>query len=384
MEQYQRLLQEQKDAEAARDAAYTPPDTSALQARGVERGRQGGQNLLMALAAQEAGKEFAPMNAHFLKQASALQAPEKVTGGMITDKGFVEDPTYKQNLAIQRADAKVTQIERALQGNLTQQERARLESEKIAAQAQRDRERAEDRKDIVRLGAALKGPAPVLPKGTFEGYAADTGEEVVRDKQGVAHVRTGFDAAGNPQYKPHQGAVLPKGTYEKNVADATTLAQSADTSANLLTKIENSNAFGLGQSLASRVPGVLGKSFLQDVAGMSESDKALRANFASQAAAEMSRLYGAAQSQGEASRAAEFLINKDDSVETVMTKLKGGMDYAREAQARWGSAVNKGVQARTGIGAAPAPAKAPPKIGEVRNGFTYQGGDPASPSSWSK
>jgi hypothetical protein len=259
-----------------------------------------------------------------------------------------------------------------------------LDSEKLAAQAQRDRERQEDRKDIVRLGAALKGPTPTLPKGTFEGYAADTGDEVVRDKQGVAHVRAGFNpVTGEPEYRPHQGEVIPKGAFEKNVADATTLAQSAATSDALLKKLEGSNAFGLGQSVASALPGVLGKTYAQELAGMSESDRALRANFATQAAAEMSRLYGAAQSQGEAGRAANFLVDvQKDDIETIRRKLEGGRDYAREQQAQWGGAVNKAVQSR--MGGPKAAQKAPPKIGEVRNGFTYQGGDPANPSSWSK
>ena len=91
---------------------------------------------------------------------------------------------------------------------------------------------------------------------------------------------------------------------------------------------------------------------------MTPQDVQLRANFAQAAAAEMSRLYGAAQSQGEAGRAAQFLINpQTDDHDAVVAKLKGAQAYAQDAAKRWGTAVTKSVSERTGL----PPGGVPPK-----------------------
>jgi len=132
-EQYQHLLAAQQEAAKAQEAAYAPPDYSKMEEYGRQRGQQGGQHLLMALMAQEAGKDFAPMQAQFLKQAAEYQQPMKVTGGQLTDQGFQADPGYAHDLKVKQADARAATIDKALQGNLSLQERDRLEKMRLDA-----------------------------------------------------------------------------------------------------------------------------------------------------------------------------------------------------------------------------------------------------------
>jgi hypothetical protein len=57
-----------------------------------QRGRQGSSAMLNSLLANSAGENFAPQQAAYLKQAMAARDPLEVSGGMLTNKGFVEDP----------------------------------------------------------------------------------------------------------------------------------------------------------------------------------------------------------------------------------------------------------------------------------------------------
>ena len=140
MQQYLDLQRQQAEANAQREQAYQAPDRSGMEQAYQKQARGGGDKLMLALAAGEAGKEMQPFQAQFLKQASEARSPMKMAGGTMTETGFIEDPTYKQNLAIQRADAKSQQIERALQGNISEQSRRDLQRELKASQQEFQRE----------------------------------------------------------------------------------------------------------------------------------------------------------------------------------------------------------------------------------------------------
>jgi hypothetical protein len=101
------------------------------------------------------------MQAQFLKQAAENQAPQKVTGGTLTERGFVADPGYAQELNLKRVTARIAQNENKLAQNLTAQERAKTEEDnrqlkrdlqdrelrsegRIAAQASADRRHTAD------------------------------------------------------------------------------------------------------------------------------------------------------------------------------------------------------------------------------------------------
>lgn len=140
MQQYADLMRQQAEANAAREKAYTAPDRGQMEQAFNKQAQGGGDQMMLALAAGEAGKQMQPFQAQFLKRAAEARGPMKMAGGTMTDTGFIEDPTYKQNLAIQRADAKSRQIEQALQGNITQQSRQDLQREQAKAQADLRRE----------------------------------------------------------------------------------------------------------------------------------------------------------------------------------------------------------------------------------------------------
>ena len=59
----------------------------------------------------------------------------------------------------------------------------------------------------------------------------------------------------------------------------------------------------------------------------------------------------------------------------------GGQQPARQGQTQQGSPRNRVSDA---FGAQPAQAQAMPRVGEVRDGYRYSGGDPASPRSWTR
>jgi len=68
------------------------PDMTAMNEYAQQRGRQGSSAMLNSLLANSAGENFAPQEASYLKQAMAARGPLEVSGGMLTNKGFVEDP----------------------------------------------------------------------------------------------------------------------------------------------------------------------------------------------------------------------------------------------------------------------------------------------------
>lgn len=85
---------------------------------------------------------------------------------------------------------------------------------------------------------------------------------------------------------------------------------------------------------------------------------------------------------------------KDDPVkmEAELNRLwkeghPGSLDVAKTdaINPKQGGGVEFTQSQTKSAGQQPQPAgKAPPKLGEVRNGYTYTGGDPAKPSSWKK
>lgn len=85
----------------AEDLSSAPVDYSSLQNFAKQRGDQGDTAMLMAMAAQAAGDQFAPFQEHFLKKALASRDPIKTSGGIITaEGGFVKDPEAERDRMI--------------------------------------------------------------------------------------------------------------------------------------------------------------------------------------------------------------------------------------------------------------------------------------------
>lgn len=80
------------------DMFNAEPDMTALQDFARQRGEQGGNAMLNALAAQFAGEQFQPVQEQLLKKAQLASEPVKVGGGMITADGkYIKDPFASQD-----------------------------------------------------------------------------------------------------------------------------------------------------------------------------------------------------------------------------------------------------------------------------------------------
>jgi hypothetical protein len=183
--------------------------------------------------------------------------------------------------------------------------------------------------------------------GTFtqSGFTPD-GKTLVTNKTGMNFVLD-VGPQGQPVYTPYGGAAIPKATFEKNVGAAQTFQTKADSADALVKKIEsNPAAFGITAAAVSRLP-----SAIQGRVGaqlLSEDTLKLRADVLRQAAMEISDIYGAAQSVGEAARAATFIPASEDPPQIVMEKLKAARDYARSNAQAFGGAINDAARNRSG------------------------------------
>ena len=74
------------------DMMNKSPDMTAMNEYARQRSQGGDLDMLNSLAAAYAGERYAPNQASHLKRAMAARDPLEVSGGMLTNKGFVEDP----------------------------------------------------------------------------------------------------------------------------------------------------------------------------------------------------------------------------------------------------------------------------------------------------
>lgn len=337
-QQYADLQRQLAEGEAARAAAYQPVDRASMEKAYQAQQQAGGQHLLMALAAQEAGKDFAPFQGHYLKKATEAQAPMKMAGGTMTESGFIEDPVYAQNLAIQRADAKLKQIESLMQGNLTQQ--SKIELARQAEQARREMQQL-----TLGMQAAIAGQSSADRR-----YAADLAHQ---DRQ---------TAAGNKH--------LPAAQTNAYVGNQTTISNIDS----VLAALEaNPDAVGLKGYLPNVALGRMG----------TEGERATRADIANIGSLKIHDRSGANVTVSESPRLMPFIPQATDDPQTARIKLERlRAEAVRANQTLEGfAAENNYLVPGNTSGATP---KAPPQVGEVRGGYKFMGGDPANPASWSK
>jgi len=127
--------------QAALDKEYAalnaPQDMSGLQAEGKRRGERGNMDMMLALAAQNAGQDFAPVQQIMLKQAMAARDPLKYSGGMVNEQGdVIEDPGYKMVEQRRMLDLRQAGLDRTQAAAVMQQEKEANQ----ARESQRDRE----------------------------------------------------------------------------------------------------------------------------------------------------------------------------------------------------------------------------------------------------
>jgi len=336
-------LQEQSDA-------YKPPDRKGMEEMYQKHAASGDDQMLLAMAAQQAGEGFKPMQAQFLKQAAAAREPMKMAGGTMTPQGFIEDPGYQTELAARRSDAKVKSIEAALQQNLTAQERRRLE---IAQQAEKQRHD----QVLLALGQIRAGAAG---GGTSAGEARNWRTEDTLSKQFDGQVKdyvTEIDATKKlGQLRPNE---RPNAVEQQSMVillnkflDPTSVVREGEF-----------NRVIAAQGILPRVSNYLDRvlkgeplsdQMIADIRGMGKM-------YETAASAKIQMI-------GDEYAAKANRRGLDPTSVVVNPYYRHTETAAPQSGARGGPA-------------APPP---PPKVGEKRGGFTFKGGDPANPASWSK
>jgi hypothetical protein len=93
------------------NAAMAEPDRTAMEEAYQKQASRAPQHLALALAAKEAGEDFAPFAAQHLKQSAEARAPMKMGGGTMTETGFIEDPDHAREFKIKQIDAQIKQLE---------------------------------------------------------------------------------------------------------------------------------------------------------------------------------------------------------------------------------------------------------------------------------
>jgi hypothetical protein len=339
----QRQQQELAQASQAQEQAYQPIDRAPMEQAYQQRAQSGGMHLLTALAAQQAGPSFEPIQAHFLKQATAAQAPMKMAGGTMTEQGFIEDPSYRQDLGIKRADAKVANLERALQGNITADEGERLKKDLQKAQQEFQLQMAKQQQAFQQ---GIAGQASADRRYTADLAHQDRQAAAVKPDKGTEGERAAAGFLGRMD------------AAEKNL-DAIGAAGRPNT----LTKTLGYT--GLGGAT---------RAFLE-----SEPQQLYRAAQEEWVRAKLRKESGAAIPTEEMDREIATNFPQPGERDAVVAQKRQTRAQAAESMKTMAAQIRSNEAAPV-----TAPAKAPPQVGEVRGGYTYKGGNPADPGSWSK
>lgn len=258
-QEYQDLMRRQQEADAAEQRALQPPDRSAAEAAYRAHADSAMGKTMLALAAQQAGPGYQGMQTAWMHQAEDAEAPLKMAGGTMTPQGWIEDPGYAQNLAVQRAVAKSAAIARALEHRLTLAERSRLQSEKIEADKVLREMMVAGQKAVAAMVHGGGGNAGV---GTWTavGSDPDTGAQVFHNTK-TNQLMTN-DARGQPiPYTKTLGPKSGTNASEDERKSASQMAQAEGAKVNrdaVLAAHPEAAKPGLAESIAGWLPGQWG------------------------------------------------------------------------------------------------------------------------------
>lgn len=140
-------------------------DVSAMQAYARKQGDSGAMSMLAALAAQAAGEDFAPIQAHYLKRAAAAQQPMRVGRGMVTPDGqYIVDPGARREAQLGRLSREADLADRLEAQAAAQAERLtaeqRRQQERIDARREADEREGRLRRDLRAMGQSGPQRAP--------------------------------------------------------------------------------------------------------------------------------------------------------------------------------------------------------------------------------
>lgn len=332
-----------------------PLDYSGIQTFAKQRGQEGEQAMLNALAAQYAGEQFQPLQQQLMKTAAGAREPIKMGGGMITGAGqFIKDPEAAQDKEVALLLNQAKAYEQMAQTAETARERI---------EAQRKHDQTMEQLRVMGLGLQQQGldlrrqiaQNSNSAVGSFAqaGFTPQGQQVVTNTKSGVNYLLN-VQPDGTPSYTPYQGPTIPKATFEKEASAAGDLSAVAARADQLVKQIEdNPSAFGLRSAAIGAVPGPF-QGYAAKAVGLTPQQLEARSTVLRQAAQEINELYGAALSMGEQARANTFLPNPADPPEMLISKLKAARDWAKTQMGRYSPGVVNAAGARSG-GPQPAP-----------------------------
>lgn len=346
------LLQRQQALAAEYQQALQPPDRAAAEEAYRQRAQGGGRHLLMALAAKEAGKDFAPIQQHFLRQAAEAQEPMKMAGGTMTPEGFIQDPGYAQEFKLKKIEAQMAQNDRIIASNAARQDK--IDAERRNEQLRRDLQASQlaVQQGIAAQASADRRFATVTASGDRQAAAA---------------------AAGGAAGKATEGERSAAGYLGRMQAVEGDIERLFKTGApGVLTK-------ALGGSSAGRIARPFAETPAQ------QQYRAVQEDWVR---AKLRKESGASIPPDEMEREIETYFPQPGETDPEIIRLKTQARAQAAEQIRSSAGrVEPTIAPRVGGAVTPPaarPVPPPPKVGEVRGGYTYKGGNPADPNSWSK
>ena len=274
-----------------------PVDYSSLKGESQRRQGESTNSLVMALAAQNAGKGFEPFAAQYLKQSTAQRAPMQVEGGYINEQGdAVIDPAFKRQQQIAQAQRRLDAVQSAIQS-------ARSEAEKLAYKKHFD----EANLDLRRAQMEMTN---TIAQGNL-----DMRRQMAADKRdAVGGAALGFDA-------------LPKAATTKEKDSYGTAVAGLEMLPSLMTQVRaNPNAFGPRVAAAEKIGGAfgVGQSDVPLVGkDLSPKEAQVRGQVFQRYASIINDMVGAAQTEGEITRLRPFIPLPGESAEAIARKMEG-------------------------------------------------------------
>jgi len=157
-QQMGRLLTQSTEAmDRYRQMRDRPVDYTQLQELAKQRGIEGEDAMLNALAAQFAGPQYQGLQGALLKRSMETRDPIKTARGMITAEGFTADPDALRADEIQRAGEDAQFAEQQYSRVLTAAERAEARRDEIRRREEEKERDRELRRQLPSLVAAARG-----------------------------------------------------------------------------------------------------------------------------------------------------------------------------------------------------------------------------------
>jgi hypothetical protein len=246
------------------------------------------------------------------------------------------------------------------------------------------------------LSAYLNGLAAqaIDAKDRLTNETTRRGQDMTRDsaREGHAVTMRGQDRAAADAAAGRSVTMRGQDIAAQSAKESATIAANAVSPAALQSLAQNEVTLAKidkARQLLKDSPGSVGlKNYLPD-AVRQRTDPAgvpVRAIIADIAGQKIHDRSGAAVTVGEAERLRPYVPNMTDDAATVEEKLKLFDAEYRQIQQELaqGKSLANVIRGRAGeaSGAISGPAK--PKLGEVRDGYRFVGGDPGNPKSWEK